>query len=522
MSQTKAAKIIDAFHDNDLASSTLKAVIENDYDLFLNALYDANLDIEDVTLSDAELDNFIKGVTPSGELDITTWEGYYEAISADSANLADSIAFLIFSKTRGVYWGSRSEILSDVPGNYKVDYTLTSDGKINFSATNGNSVSITLTRTFDEATDNFDIKFSAAYNGQTISGEKVAPPLQPVSIDRSTGQTLTILDAFSPVEASENVFKTWLDVYNFIASTCSILGYVPVTISHLIRWCRPETPEKREERSLRTRRQFEEGRAVEEMELLTKHRTGSLHVDFSSAARELENMVTSAINNKLNRDTNWNRDVDEIVQELKPLAETTGRDTIERYVKKRINPLIEQNLSPFASMYVYNEVKDRIQEEAIGSRVDTKITELWEKVELGDTPYDPLIRTLTLEARKRKFARDYKKSDADHMALESAYKAARRAKELVQGNLNEVEKEIQRAKEEKDKKTEQELTTQRGELIKELTEKRENEMKRRREWDRAQNETVEAGKRWREAEDRVRRDAGAKERWEKKVEGVFK
>ena len=156
MTQTKAAKIIEALLDNDLAASVYKAIKANDYQAFVDALDDASLAVEDLTLSSEEFTNFVRGVKPSGELDIVTWEGYYEVTSPRNGD--GCLAFLILSSTKKVYWGSREEVLGE-PANHVVDYTLTTNGKVEFSTSTDGKVSIELTREYDDDAGTVKVEF---------------------------------------------------------------------------------------------------------------------------------------------------------------------------------------------------------------------------------------------------------------------------------------------------------------------------------------------------------------------------
>jgi hypothetical protein len=65
------------------------------------------ISIEDFTLTDDEFWNFLKGVKASGELDLVTWEGYYEA--TDYPASVGARAFLIIAGTEKVYFGTPEE-----------------------------------------------------------------------------------------------------------------------------------------------------------------------------------------------------------------------------------------------------------------------------------------------------------------------------------------------------------------------------------------------------------------------------
>lgn len=154
---TKAAAALLLNQDNDFASLVWKTVVENDYDGFLRALDDAGLAVGDLTLSQQEFDNMIKGVKPSGELDLAVWTGYYEV--ADGKSL-DPLAFLILpSSPTTVYWGSRSDIMN-APKKCAVKYSLSSDAKLELATSLHGRVSIQFTRQYQEASDTVASSFT--------------------------------------------------------------------------------------------------------------------------------------------------------------------------------------------------------------------------------------------------------------------------------------------------------------------------------------------------------------------------
>ncbi|KAH7885630.1 hypothetical protein F5I97DRAFT_1830723 [Phlebopus sp. FC_14] len=72
-------------------------LLGDDEQAFQSALTQANVTADDLTLSQDEYDNLVKGVKPSGELDLFTWEDYYVVTSSPEPN--DPFALLIFANT---------------------------------------------------------------------------------------------------------------------------------------------------------------------------------------------------------------------------------------------------------------------------------------------------------------------------------------------------------------------------------------------------------------------------------------
>ncbi|KAH7885607.1 hypothetical protein F5I97DRAFT_1419171 [Phlebopus sp. FC_14] len=156
MSETKASKIIKLLHDNDFGPSIFLAISNNDEHAFQSALVNARLAAGDLTLSQDEYDNLVKGVKPSGELNLLTWEGYYVVTSSPQN---DPLALLILANTGKVYWGAQSQVLAH-PIRHIVDYKITSDNKLHFSTQADGFVSISLTREYDKDKAIATVKFS--------------------------------------------------------------------------------------------------------------------------------------------------------------------------------------------------------------------------------------------------------------------------------------------------------------------------------------------------------------------------
>ncbi|KAH7885568.1 hypothetical protein F5I97DRAFT_2034306 [Phlebopus sp. FC_14] len=142
---TKASKIF--------GPSIFLAISNNDEHTFQSALVNAKLTAYNLTLSQDEYDNLGKGVKPSGELDLFTWEGYYVVTSSahnDPANTGKHI-----------------------PTVTSFDYKVTSENKLQFSLQVDGFVSISLTRKYGKDKATAMVKFSErAVVTEKISQEK--------------------------------------------------------------------------------------------------------------------------------------------------------------------------------------------------------------------------------------------------------------------------------------------------------------------------------------------------------------
>lgn len=145
-STTTAGKIWQLLHANDsFASSILLGVSKDDTDGVQSALDIVNLGGGDLNLTDQETADFFRGVTPSGTLELTSWEGYY--VSDPLPGSSDKYALLILSLENTVYWGPESKLIDDFK-SYVVSYRLPTDGSLRFSSCAGDAV-LTFARTYD-------------------------------------------------------------------------------------------------------------------------------------------------------------------------------------------------------------------------------------------------------------------------------------------------------------------------------------------------------------------------------------
>ena len=145
-STTNAGKIWQLLHQNDdFASTILLGVSKDDTDKVQSALDIVNIDPSDLNLTDEEIENFFRGVTASGALELTSWEGYY--VTEPLPGSGDKYALLILSLDNTVYWGPESELIQDFK-SFAIPYQLSEDGTLRFSTAAGDVV-LTFSRVYD-------------------------------------------------------------------------------------------------------------------------------------------------------------------------------------------------------------------------------------------------------------------------------------------------------------------------------------------------------------------------------------
>ncbi|KAH7097573.1 hypothetical protein BKA62DRAFT_423872 [Auriculariales sp. MPI-PUGE-AT-0066] len=130
-SSTKVGRLWQTLHTkNDLATSVISSVAKNDREGFLDALDEAGLSASSFTFTDDEHKAFMSGYTPSGELELTVWGGYYET---DALPSGEVYGLIVVSNKNQVFWGGRN-IASDPE---EVSYTLAADGTLSFETKAG-------------------------------------------------------------------------------------------------------------------------------------------------------------------------------------------------------------------------------------------------------------------------------------------------------------------------------------------------------------------------------------------------
>ena len=144
-STTKAGKLWQLMHSNEtFGSSLLLAVSKDDTDGVQNALDLVNLGAEDFHLTDDEIENLFRGVTPAGAIELTTWQGYY--VTEPLPN-GDKYALLIASLNNTAYWGPENKLISNFK-KFQVSYHLPTDGTLRFSTAAGD-ITLNFSRTYD-------------------------------------------------------------------------------------------------------------------------------------------------------------------------------------------------------------------------------------------------------------------------------------------------------------------------------------------------------------------------------------
>ena len=145
-STSKAANFWNLLHtEHEFSAEYLKAVLANDEKAVANALGKIGKSPNEVNLSKEEFVAFMRGRTPSGGLEITSFEGYYETESFSG----QVFAVLILSVSNRIFWGPARDFFRHNWSKNEVEYQLGSDATVSFPSSAGNVV-LSFSRDFDE------------------------------------------------------------------------------------------------------------------------------------------------------------------------------------------------------------------------------------------------------------------------------------------------------------------------------------------------------------------------------------
>lgn len=142
-------------------------MLENNYDGVVKALEIVDMTPDDAKITAEEYSAFAHGITPSGELEVAAWEGYYVTNPLPNGQ---AFALLIRSSDNTVYWGPVEGFAEKHWSQCKVDYHLGSNATLCFSSSAGD-VTLTFSRNVDEETgdcSNNTVKVRLFYHPQHI------------------------------------------------------------------------------------------------------------------------------------------------------------------------------------------------------------------------------------------------------------------------------------------------------------------------------------------------------------------
>jgi hypothetical protein len=134
-STTKAGSLWQALHtEREFSAAYFNAILANNSTAITDALEIIDMSPDDVELSEEEYSAFVHGRTPSGELEVTAWGGYYVTHPLPNGKV---FALLIRSFDNRVYWGPEEDFADKYWSKCEVDYSLGSNATLCFSSSDG-------------------------------------------------------------------------------------------------------------------------------------------------------------------------------------------------------------------------------------------------------------------------------------------------------------------------------------------------------------------------------------------------
>ncbi|KAI1083347.1 hypothetical protein F5B20DRAFT_577727 [Whalleya microplaca] len=438
----------------------------------------ADLKSDDLTLSSDEFDSLVKGVKRSGELDLVTWEGYYESTATPDS---DPLALLIMSKPLKAYLGSRGKLL-DNHGSYAIDYTLTTDGKIEFTTVDDGKVSLMMARRYDDDTGTATVGFTGTRKGATISGSWAKLPLylpddgiNSATLRRRLGTLTLSAQAVGDDNGSD-------DLALFKTSGSEILNEATV-----------------------------------EYNTLASENCNPAPVSFHNAATRMTNDVLSRVNQDLKEKA---RDYDvesanSATPSLRDIAKSEFERSLEKYVKSRIAPAVEEAPDKLPYLPYYDALEERIEDKEVSLQANPKIAEMG-----PSTSYDPVARSAVVADRGRYCQDNYTDKEKTYGGAEQEYEDAKKERVSIQSKLDEVDAQIEKDKAESNDAMVQREQARKEQLEKDLKQAESDERDKEGKKDEAESKREDAM----EKKDRAGEDAKndkSREKWDGKVADVF-
>ncbi|OJJ42654.1 hypothetical protein ASPZODRAFT_20181 [Penicilliopsis zonata CBS 506.65] len=495
---TKAATFFEFNQNNDLASAALKAAVDNDYDAFLDALKDADMDEDALALSQEEFDRMVEGVKPSGELDLAVWTGYYEATAGGE------FAFAIFpSSPTTVYWGLRSQLL-DQPKTCTAQYRL-SGTQLELTTITHGEVTITFARQYDETTTEVvTTSFQALIKGKDkISGILTIPPVHAREQYSRAALALSAVGDEKPWEIPSIYDIAWL----YGPAMVTYLGG-PAAIYQLAQWAR-EVPQRRQEIS-----DFLDPFVVrirDTVRQIARRNADTPEVDLEAAREGLLNDVRERANQEMaDNPPDFDRESAEATTErLREPAMQETEASLRRFVEGRVGPILQETLD--RCKFVQNP--DQFIEEIIRQKVSEMI-EPHLKALGPSSSYDVAVRPPVYDVYAEHCRNNYNDKEQAEKGAERELAEARRHTQTVQGDLTAIKKKIEEDEREgKDTSAEEVRKTQLEHDLDDATAvEREKEASKTQ----AEKDQTDA-ERKRDKAEKDKREDHSGEKWEKKV-----
>ncbi|KAF7799936.1 hypothetical protein EIP86_011179 [Pleurotus ostreatoroseus] len=448
-STTKAGKIWQLLHQNDdFASTILLGVSRDDTDKVQSALDIVNVGSGDLNLTEQELADFFRGVTASGALELTSWEGYY--VTEPLPGSGDKYALLIFSFNNTVYWGLESQLIQDFK-SFAVSYQLPKDGTLRFPTASGNAV-FTFSRTYDIEKGKAGLgSIKGTLGGTAISGSQTQslPPWSKTGT-QSTKATPPVEAVFlrSPEDsASAEPSPFWFSDAvggNFLA-VAGILGGITAAVQVYL-WIRKlwlKQSRKQVSEELTAVLTHEQSLAL----AVASAKVGEPDVDWSSTGTELTNAVEQQLNEALRKmGVDFAHvDAETVVKDLRETTRNALRVELEKHAVRAVTKTVLDRSDAFKALPNHFQWATDLARTIGMDRARQK----YDSFGHGASPsvFDSLGRSVVSKARSEFFHEHWSAAVAAATRADKEASDVTASREVTQKALRELDREIEQDKE---------------------------------------------------------------------------
>ncbi|KAG6819309.1 hypothetical protein H0H93_013135 [Arthromyces matolae] len=394
-STTKAGWFWQALHtEREFSIAYLNAVLADDMKAIASALELIGKFPEDVELTQDEFMAFAHGIGPTGELELSSWGGYY---TTDPLPDGRVFALLISSFDNRVFWGPEEGFADKYWSHCQVDYHFGPDAILCFSY--DGDVTLSFSRLVD--LDDDDLKFSnvrvkGTLGTTAISASPTSPPLPESKAHDIAGGSG--VEPTSPANLDD-------DDGSFILSDGwkTYVGYAgiykePAVLLGIILWLSPPLRRLCYKYLWALRRVL--GRGAEKCLQWKKGHISGTYVDLGAAMEDIETEITQKLNEEL-RGADFARPLNQILREqsLYDVASTQMDESLREYIKTHLLVIANQDVADMPGdlakrmeLEVPNWVKDEVDERS------TVVMEHFDSVSQG---ISSIVEKIGMEARNQ-------------------------------------------------------------------------------------------------------------------------
>ncbi|KAG6826787.1 hypothetical protein H0H92_014395 [Tricholoma furcatifolium] len=416
------------YTEREFSAAYLNAVLADDSKAIASALELIGKFPEDVELRQDEFMAFTHGVTPAGELELSSWGGYYVT---DPISDGRVFALLISSYDNRVFWGPEEGFADKYWSECAVDYHFGPNATLCFSS--DGDVTLSFSRVVGLSED--DLKFSDVRVKGTIGTAAISAvptaPLLPKSKDRDIAGGRPIVDeqtlsfgagGLAPVDPDENQSFVLSDGWKTYTAYAGIYKE-PALVLGVVLWLCPPLRRVCYKYLWELRRVV--GTGIEHCLQWKKGHISGTYVDLGDAMEKVVSDITTELNEKL-RDADFGtKSLDQILRErqLYDAASTQMEKSLKEYIKERLQAIANQDVADMPS-----DLAKRMEKEVpnwVKNDVDERSGAVMEHFDSVSPGINSIVEKIGMETRNQ-FYHDHAESLATKIdAIDSFVKETR-------------------------------------------------------------------------------------------------